>query len=382
MPAAAAMNYYEVLGVSQDAPKDEIRKAYLKLAKKYHPDRTGGDKPAEEKLKEINNAYDTLKNPEKRKQYDAMLSNPFAGGGAESGGFDFNQNAGFGKGQGFESIFEDLFGGRGARATRGRRGPRPGEDLETSISITLRDAAKGAIHSIRLRRKAPCATCHGSGATPGSQPETCPQCQGSGQVSRSGGAAFLVSQVCPKCRGTGQYIPKPCATCQGSGNVAETRTVSVSVPAGADSGMRLRLSGQGNAGESGAPAGDLFVVIEVQPDPFFTRKGVDLECEAPVTFAEATLGGTIRVPTLEGQANLRIPAGTQTGRTFRMRGLGLPGEHGRRQGDQLVRVVIEAPEKISAEQEALIKRLRELDADAVYPKRRAMEDYLRRYGKG
>lgn len=360
MPATTQKSYYELLGVTRSASQDEIRRAYLRLAKKYHPDKTGGDKAAEEKLKEINAAYDVLKNPEKRKQYDAMLDNPFAGASFSEGGSPFGGFTG-GDGFGFQDAFEDLFGSIfGQRGATTPHGPAPGDDVEVVLDISLRDAAFGAVKTIRIPHRATCAACGGSGAAPGTRPETCPQCQGKGQVSRGGGA-FFMSKTCPRCHGEGQIVASPCRACGGSGQTRESRTVSVTIPAGAETGTRLRLAGQGHAGERGAPAGDLYVITRVQDDPVFKQQGTDLVCETSVTFAQATLGATVRVPTLDGHVDLKVPAGTQPGSMFRLRGLGMPSlSHGGR-GDLLVRVQVQVPTRLSREQRDLIERLARLD---------------------
>lgn len=387
MPPTATKNYYEILGVSPEASQEDIRKAYLKLAKQYHPDKTGGDKVAEEKLKAINEAYDTLKNAERRKEYDAMRASPFGGahgptytGSGPSRGFDFQ---GFGGAPGgFSGDFSDLFGGLGdifgARTQQRprRQGPIAGNDVEGELAITLREAAHGARKSIRVPHAAACATCHGSGAQPGTQPEACPACGGSGQVSRGNGA-FMIMQTCPQCRGSGTLIATPCGTCSGAGTTRSSHTVAVNIPAGIESGTRLRLAGQGNAGLRGGPPGDLYVTVTVKSDPVFARDGQDVVCEVPVTFAEAALGATLRVPTLTGKADLKIPEGTQSGQSFRLRGLGLPAVKGTRKGDQRVRVVVEVPKRLTREQRELMEKLKALDDPAMYPKRLAFEKHTR-----
>ena len=385
MPGTATRDYYELLGVSPEASQDEIRKAYLKLAKKYHPDKTGGDKAAEEKLKAINEAYDTLKNAERRKEYDAMRASPFGGAGgpyasgAGGPGFDFH---GFGGGPGgFTADLGDIFGGLGsifgARAQRPRRqGPVPGNDVEGRLTITLLEAATGVSKSIRVPYTAACSSCGGSGAKAGTQPQPCKACGGTGQVSRGGGA-FFISQTCPHCRGEGTTIGSPCESCHGSGVTKGSRTVTVSIPAGVDTDTRLRLAGQGDAGVRGGPNGDLYVVVTVKPDEIFERDGRDITCEVPVTFAEAALGATLRVPTLTGKADLKIPEGTQSGQSFRLRAMGLPRIHGTGKGDQIVRVVVEVPKRLTREQREIVKRLKALDDPAMYPKRRAFERRLK-----
>ena len=375
MATVAEKTYYDVLGVSKEASQDDIRKAYLALAKKHHPDKTGGDKAAEEKLKEINNVYDTLKNPEKRKQYDAMLDNPFGGGPGGLHGFEDATAEGFG----FDGAFADLFGdflGRGGG--RGRHaGPQPGNDIEVSLTITLREAASGAAKSVRIPRSVSCSACAGTGAAPGTSPETCPDCQGSGQVSHGNGT-FFIARPCPRCHGGGHIIATPCLTCKGSGRTTEARTVSMNITPGADTGTRLRLAGQGDAGAPGAPPGDLYVFIRVAEDDLFERDGANIQCEVPITFAEAALGASVRVPTLTGRADLRVPPGTQSGRVLRLRGLGLPSLHNGRKGDLLVRVYVEVPARLSREQRELVERLAELDEHHAYPARKSFLDKLKR----
>ena len=352
MPATVAANLYDILGVSKEASQDEIRKAYLGLAKKYHPDKTGGDKAAEEKLKRINAAYDVLKNPEKRRQYDESLADPFMG----EGGFD-----GFGGGQpfegGFADIFADFFRQAGGQAARG---PRRGRDVEVMLRVGLRDVVEGSKKTVTVPGAARCEACRGTGAEGGAGPEVCPNCKGAGQVS-SGGKGLFISQTCPVCGGKGQVISVPCRACHGSGRRPENRTVVVTIPAGATTGTRLRLAGQGEPGEPGAPDGDLFIVLTVEADELFERDGQDVLLEVPVTFSQAALGDRVEVPTLRGKAQLRIPAGVQSGAVLRMRGQGLPAFGGKRKGDQLVRIQVEVPTRLSDEQREVIERLRALE---------------------
>ncbi len=378
MAANREKTYYEVLGVSPEATQDEIREAYLKLARKYHPDRTGGDPAAEARLKEINNAYDTLKKPEKREEYDRMLRGPSpedfaraARARAQSGGghgADFDFGFDFGGANPFAEFFRDFGGAAGPQGGRGRRAPMPGNDIEVSLPITLREVATGGRKTLRVPHRGVCPTCQGSGAAPGTQPEICSECQGSGRVTRDVASGFTVYQTCPACRGTGRIVSKPCPTCRGAGETLESRTISVTIPAGAYTGMRLRLAGQGDAGEPGAPPGDLYVILEVQPDPVFERDRNNVICEVPVPFTTAILGGTVRVPTLRGEANLKIPAGTQSGRTFRMRAQGLPDVHNGHIGDQLVRVRIQVPTRLSDEAIDLVQRLRDTIEPSAYGK--------------
>jgi molecular chaperone DnaJ len=360
----AQRDYYEILGVPRNATTDEIRKAYLKLAHKYHPDKTGGDKAAEERLKEINEAYDVLKNKEKRARYDQFgaAGDPFAGAG--EGGF------GFGGGPGFETTFDDFFDvlfGRGTGAGgRRRAAARPGNDLEYRLSISLREAAAGTKRKVRFARREVCSECNGSGAAPGTQAQACPDCSGSGQVRRAQGF-FSITQTCGRCRGTGRIITKPCSRCSGGGRQRVERELSVDLPPGVDTGSRLRLGGEGEPGEGGGPRGDLYIYVEVEPDEVFAREGNDILCELPISFPQAALGDKIRVPTLDGDAELKIPPGTQSGTLFRMRGLGIKDLRGYHRGDQIVRVQVETPTRLSREQREVLERFNEMSNEKSYP---------------
>jgi molecular chaperone DnaJ len=350
---------YEVLGVSKSATDEEIRKAYLKLAHKYHPDKTGGDKQAEDKLKEINSAYDTLKNPDKRAKYDQFG----AAGEGFSGGFnDFG--GGFSSAP-FEDFFDVLFG-RGPGGQGGRRSAQPGNDLEYRMSITLREAAFGAKKTIRFARKEVCGDCTGTGAAAGTTPQRCADCGGTGQIRRAQGF-FSVSTTCNKCRGKGAVITKPCTRCTGTGRIRETFDKSVTIPPGIDTGSRLRLAGEGEPGGGGGPRGDLYIYIEVKPDEIFERDGTDIICEVPITFPQAALGATIKVPTLKGEEELKIPAGTQPGHEFRLRGQGMPDVRGYHRGDEIIRVQLEVPSKLTKEERELIKRLSDASNTQEYP---------------
>lgn len=367
MAATTSKDYYELLGVSREASQDDIRKAYRKLAQKLHPDKTGGDPEAEQRLKEINAAYDTLKNPEKRKAYDEILNAGPAfgmGGGRAQGseGFDFDpsQFGGFGGGESFEDLFGSIFGGAGR--TRGRtrpHGPRPGADLETTVRVTLRDVLKGTTRTVRVPRHEECGDCHGSGAAAGSTPQTCSACNGTGMYSRNQGSVFM-QQTCPQCGGQGQTVTRPCGQCRGTGTVQRMRDLSVTIPASVESGTRLRLKGEGEAGAGGGPRGDLYVRVEVAPDARFTRDGANVECDVDVPFTKAALGGKVNVPTLEGEAQLTIPEGAQTGTRLRMRGLGLPAKHGKGRGDQFVKVRVTVPKKLTAKQKELLREFEKL----------------------
>jgi molecular chaperone DnaJ len=337
---------YEVLGVPKTATDDEIKKAYRKLARENHPDANQGDAAAEERFKEIQGAYDTLADPEKRQQYDL-----FGGNGARAGG-------GSG-GMSYENVdLSDLLGqfggifGRGA-GRRGRPQPERGADLESRVRLSFEDALKGAQVRVPVEVDAACQTCHGSGAEPGTAPVTCPQCGGSGTVSDSHGL-FALSQPCPRCRGNGVIVERPCRTCHGTGRERVTKRYAVKIPAGAKDGTRVRLKGKGEPGRNGGPAGDLFVVASVEPSTLYERRDADLVLEVPVTYPEAALGATVEIPTPEGPVNLKIPAGTESGRLLRVKGRGAPRLKGGGKGDLLARVKVTVPQKLTkAEKEAL-----------------------------
>lgn len=366
---AAQKDLYEILGVDRTASDEELRRAYLKLAHKYHPDKTGGDKEAEDKLKEINAAYDVLKNPEKRRQYDS-----FGSMGEQMGGFG---GGGGGFGAGFDSPFEDFFDmlfGRGG-GTR-RQSARPGSDLEVRVSLTLEEAAFGTKKNVRFTRKEVCGDCQGTGAAAGAHPETCPVCQGAGQV-RAAHGFFSVTQTCQRCRGTGRIITRPCSRCSGDGRIRIQREISVDIPAGVDSGLRLRVGGEGEPGDNGGPRGDLHIYVEVQPHELFNREGLDIICEYPISFAQAALGATVHVPTLRGEAELKIPAGSQSGAALRLRGLGMPDLRGYRQGDQIIKIIIEVPSKLTRRQRELLKEFEEESDAKSYPLHRRFMDMIK-----
>ncbi len=365
MRSAVKTDLYEILGVAETATQDEIRKAYRGLARKYHPDKTGGDTAAEELLKEINAAYGILKNEEKRGEYDRRRK---AGG---FDGFDFGAQGGD-----FADIFSSIFAGAQAGG-RARSTARPGNDLEARVRVTLAEVVSGARKTLRINRAETCGDCSGSGAAPGTKAAACPECGGSGQIAR-GNSFFQMSQACGRCRGSGQAIASPCAKCTGSGRTPGQRELSVAIPAGANDGMRLRVAGEGEAGFQSGPRGDLYVRVELEDDPFFTRDGTNLVCDAPITFAEAALGAKVTVPTLDGVAKLTIEPGTQSGQQLRMRGLGLPTLGGGARGDEIVKVIVEVPRKLSAEQKRL---LREFDGNyetAGHPVRDAFRALLLR----
>lgn len=364
----AKRDYYEVLGVSRDASAQDLKKAYRKLAVKFHPDKNPGDSEAEDKFKEISEAYDVLKDDEKRAAYDRFGHAAFEGGGPGAGGgggfhdpFDIFREV-FGGGGGGGGIFEDLFGGSGG----GRRGPARGDDLRYDLQITLEEAARGVEREITFRRHAECEHCHGTGAEPGSGKRTCPTCGGSGRVIRSQGF-FQVRQTCPTCHGAGQIIDTPCHSCGGEGRKLVSTKLKVRVPPGVDTGSKLRSAGNGESGPNGGPAGDLYIILHVKEHELFERQDDDLFCVIPIKFTLAALGGTIEVPTLEGRANLKIPAGTQSGTTFRLRGKGMPDLRGGTPGDQLVRVEIEVPKKLTNKQRDKLEAFAEACGDAENP---------------
>lgn len=346
----AKRDYYEVLGVPKSAEEREIKKAYKRLAMMFHPDRNQGDKEAEAKFKEVKEAYEILTDAQKRAAYDQYGHAAFEQGGMGGGG------GGFGGGADFSDIFGDVFGdifggGRRQRASRGA-------DLRYNMDLTLEEAVRGVTKEIRIPTLEECDVCHGSGAKKGSSPQTCSTCHGQGQVQMRQGF-FTVQQSCPHCQGRGTIIKDPCNSCHGHGRVEKTKTLSVKIPAGVDTGDRVRLSGEGEAGEHGAPSGDLYVQVQVKQHPIFEREGNNLYCEVPINFAMAALGGEIEVPTLDGRVSLKVPGETQTGKLFRMRGKGVKSVRGGAQGDLLCRVVVETPVSLNEKQKKLLRDLEE-----------------------
>ena len=349
----AKKDYYDVLGVERGADEKAIKRAYKKLAMQYHPDRTKGDKAKEEKFKEIQEAYEILGDKEKRAAYDQYGHAAFEQGGMGGGGF----GGGF-SGADFGDIFGDMFGDIFGGGGRGRQRVVRGEDLRYDIQITLEEAVKGTTKDIQINTLAHCDSCDGTGAEKGSKVETCPSCHGSGRIRRQQGF-FVTEAVCPTCHGSGKKIEKPCKSCHGEGRVHKKKNLSVKIPAGVDTGNQLRLSGEGAAGENGAPAGDLYVVIHVKEHHIFERDGNNLYCEVPISFSMAALGGEIEVPTLDGKVKLKIPAETQTGKLFRMRGKGVSSTRSGYEGDLICRVVIETPVNLNKEQKELLEKLEE-----------------------
>ncbi len=344
-------DYYEVLGVARNASEADVKKAFKRLAMKHHPDRNPGDKRSEEQFKEAKLAYDVLSDPKKRSAYDQ-----FGHAGVEAGAGGFGGPGDFAGAGSFQDIFGDVFGDIfGGRA--GRRSGR-GADLRYDLSLTLEEAVAGKDVKIRIPTLVDCQFCGGSGAKPGTGPKTCPTCRGTGQVRMQQGF-FSLQQTCPQCRGSGQVIEEACPHCRGRGRLQEEKTLSVKVPPGVDTGDRIRLSGEGERGEHGGPAGDLYVQVQVQDHPIFTREDSHLYCEVPIGFVVAALGGELEVPTLDGKVMLKIPPGTQTGKLFRVRGKGVKPVRGATVGDLLCRVLVETPVNLTERQKEL---LRELDA--------------------
>jgi molecular chaperone DnaJ len=367
-------DYYQVLGVPKNASQAEIKKAYRKLAQKHHPDANPNDASAEERFKDISAAYDVVGDDEKRKQYDQVREMAasgygagFPGGGAGGGfpgGFPGGARVRFedvGDIGDLGDLFGGLFGGAGRRSRGGTRAGARGADLETSVRVPFEDAMAGTTVPVRIDGPAPCPRCGGSGAEPGTSPVTCPQCGGAGEIQVDQGL-FAVAQTCPTCHGAGRIVQTPCTECHGSGSVRRTRSFSVKIPAGVKDGARIRLAGRGEPGPAGSKPGDLFVVVHVEPHRLFARKGNDLTLEVPVTYAEAALGANVSVPTLNGPVTLKVPGGTHSGQTFRIRGKGAAKKGGH--GDLLVTVSVDVPKRLSREEKQLLKQLQEIERES------------------
>jgi molecular chaperone DnaJ len=358
-------DYYAVLGVPATASADEIKKAYRKLARTFHPDANKGDSAAEERFKDISAAYDVLSDDTRRKEYDELrrLGSSgfrFPGGGRPGGGASYDVNDLFGGGSG---DLGDLLGGLFGRGRRGNApssaGPRRGADIESDVRLDFREAVQGVTVPLRVTTEGVCATCHGNGAKPGTTPRTCPTCQGSGQVSRDVGAGFAFAEPCPECGGRGQLIDEPCPTCHGSGHTSQTRTVHARIPSGVRDGAKIRLKGKGAPGGRGGPNGDLYITVHVATHPVFGRRDDHLTLTAPVTFAEAALGADISVPTLDGTpVTLRVPAGTSSGQTFRVKGRGVSRRDGA-SGDLLVTVTVAVPARLTGEARTALESYRD-----------------------
>ena len=364
-------DYYQVLGVVKNATQAEIKKAYRKLAQKFHPDANPGSKEAEERFKEISAAYDVVGDEDKRKRYDQVRDMAASGFGAGAGGGFPGGFPGGGRVR-FEDLGDmgdlgDLFGGLFGGGRRGRSRSRVvhGADLETDVRITFEEAMAGTTVPVRIQGLAPCSTCGGSGAAPGSSPVTCPQCGGTGEITVNQGF-FQMEQPCPRCSGTGRAIEQVCPTCRGTGSERRTRSFQVKVPAGVKDRARIKLGGRGEPGPAGAPSGDLYVRVHVRPHRFFGRKGNDLTVDVPITYPEAALGANIEVPTLDGPVTMKVPAGTPSGKTFRLKGRGARRKGGA--GDLLVTVNVDVPDKLSKDEREILRRLQE--AEKGSPRRR------------
>jgi molecular chaperone DnaJ len=351
-------NPYETLGVAKNASPDEIKKAYRKLARQYHPDKNPGDKDAEERFKEVQGAYDVLSDPEKRKQYDQLGSRMFSGGAGGPQGGDFQWSGNIGDLGDLSDLFGGLFDNVGGRArrttTRTRQRGERGRDVEVVVNLSFEDALKGATMKIPVELETTCSACHGSGAEPGTAPKICPECRGRGVVSESQGL-FALSTPCPRCGGNGTVIEQPCRKCKGSGRERRTKRYTVKIPPGVKDGTQIRLKGKGEAGYSGGPPGDVIVVTRVAPSPLFQRRGSNFVIDVPVTYAEAALGATVEVPTPDGaRISLKVPTGSQDGKLLKVKGRGAPKLNGGGKGDLLARLRVVVPTKLSkAEREAL-----------------------------
>ena len=361
-------DYYEVLGVSRGASEAEIKKAYRKLAKENHPDLHPGDKEAEARFKEVNEAYEVLSDADKKARYDqyghAGVDPNFGAGGGFDGSFDFGD---------LGDIFGSFFGGGfgGGRRTN-PNAPQRGESIRLSLAISFEEAAFGCEKSVTVERMETCETCHGTGCAPGSTPEVCPECHGTGTVQvrrQTPMGVFATSSPCTRCGGKGKIVHQPCKDCHGTGAVRKRKTIQASIPAGIDNGQTISIRGQGNAGKNGGPAGDLLITITVRPHELFRREGTSVLCEAPITFAQAVLGAELEIPTIDGKVKYELPEGTQSGTTFRLKGKGIPALNGRGRGDQYVTVYIETPRNLNKEQKEALKKFAESMGDSNYEAR-------------
>ncbi|MBQ9763014.1 MAG: molecular chaperone DnaJ [Phascolarctobacterium sp.] len=379
-------DYYEVLGVSKTATQDELKKAYRKLARKYHPDLNKDNAEAAEKFKECNEAYSVLSDEQKRAQYDQFGHAAFENGGMGGGG-GFGGAGGFGGfgGSGMEDIFDMFFGGQGGRGgSRAKAGPQRGADLRFDLEISFEEAAFGMEKEINLYRDEVCDHCHGEGAEPGSKVETCPECNGSGYVRFTQNTMFgqmVNERPCSRCKGEGKIISEPCRECHGKGTVKRNKKLKVKIPAGVDNGSRLRVSGEGEAGAKGGPSGDLYVYLYVKPHKFFERDGTTVLCEVPINIVQATLGADIKVPTLDGQVTMKVPEGTQPGKVMRIKGKGIPSLRNGSRGDQLVRIKVVVPTKLSDKQKDALRKFADISKDNINPEEKSFMDKVKDFFK-
>jgi molecular chaperone DnaJ len=375
----AKRDYYEVLGVEKNASADDIKRAYRRLALKYHPDKNPGDKEAETKFKECAEAYEVLSDPEKRKRYDQFGHDGLRGAGVHDYSHMNVQDISDMFGDMFGDLFGDMFGG-GRRRSGRSQGQTRGYDLETSVELTLEEVAKGTEKTIEFTRQDTCADCGGTGTSKGKAPSRCPTCGGAGQVQRAGlGGFFQMVSTCPTCQGAGQVITDPCRKCRGTGLVPKKRTLAVKIPAGVHEGQGIRVGGEGEPGKHGGPRGDLYCYVRVKAHPFLMREGSNLVVTVPLRFTQLALGDTIDVPTLEGTKQLKIPAGTQHGDIFRIRGHGLPELRSGRNGDLMVRVMVEIPKKLTSEQHELLQKFAQTESKDTSSESSSFFDRLKRH---
>ena len=374
----AKRDYYEVLGVSKNASADEIKRAYRRMAMKYHPDKNPDDKEAEAKFKECAEAYEVLSDADKRRRYDQFGHEGLRGAGLHD--FSRMNLEDIFSMFGFDDFFSGIFGGRSRKSTR-RAGPTRGYDLETSVVLTLNDIAQGAEKTIEFTRQDICPECNGNGSAKGTAPARCSTCGGSGQVARGGGFFQMVS-TCRQCGGSGQVITNPCKKCKGTGRVPKKRTVNIKIPAGVHEGQGIRVASEGEPGRGGGPKGDLYCYVRIKPHEFLQRDGNDLIAVVPISFTQAALGTTIDVPSLNGTKGLKIPPGTQYGSIFRIRGQGLPDVRTGRIGDQLVQITIETPVKLNAKQHQLLTEFAETENKTIFPNSKRFLEKLKKYFGG
>jgi molecular chaperone DnaJ len=370
----AKRDYYEVLGVNRDASENEIKKAYRKLAMKYHPDRNAGDKKAEEKFKEVNEAYEILSDKDKRTRYDQ-----FGHAGVDDSAGGFGRASGFGFDDIFSDIF-DMFSGGGFSSGRNRKGPQKGNDLKYEIEIEFEEAAFGVEKEIKVSRQEECSDCHGTGAKPGTTKKTCSNCNGTGEVryaQKTPLGQFVNVRTCDVCHGEGTIIEEPCSSCKGTGYTLKDKKIQIKIPAGVDTGSVIPLRGEGEPGLRGGPRGDLYVVIQVKPHPIFKRDGNDVICEIPITFVQATLGDELIVPTLDGKIKYKIPEGTQSATVFRIKGKGIPRIRGYGRGDLYIQVIVEIPKKLNEKQKEMLRKFADIMGEDTHEQRKGFFDKVK-----